>query len=853
MAVYSWDFVEPQPPPGKKPTPPRAGKGPYGNGWQTGARKDPPEIIDLGSVVAWAQNTGILCDGLRAVDLDIDDAALIEQAVQLAFTMLGETIVRSRENSPRCLLVYRAAEGEPAKLTLAGDGCKIEVLGKGQQFVAYGQHPSGAELQWLSGGPADHDLAQITAVTEAQINAFLNACVPLIGARPLAPPKAAPKANGHDHDGPPTAEIMDITAALALVPNDGPPDWEAWNNVGLAIYAATEGAEAGWALWRDWSAKNPADDPDATLARWEHYATSPPDRTGAGKLFAMAGAASPGWRRPSTLKAKTNGAAQPEVKAPPGAPPGAPMPEAPIVVDDGGPPEVPPVGDPDGPGNDPPLPVITCRAGELPRMIREAQAALLDSGAPIYQRSMLVQPTEQQYTAADGSVTHSAALVPLTAPALLKLMAKSAIYQKWDGRVAGGGGFVTCDPPDKLVNIVLHNRGDWPFPVVRGVLTCPTIRPDGSLLITPGYDPISRYYLMFPKGLEVPAIPDVPTGNDAVDALFRLKALLTSYPFVSKASHSVALAMLMTQVLRCAMPVSPLMAVSAKAPGTGKSHLVDLCSTIAIGRPCPAMGTGKKDEEVEKGINTMLIAGVPGFSIDNVSRDLDTPILNMATERPLITIRLFGVLEAVEIENAVTIYMTGNNLAIIDEQGRRTIRCELDAGQENPERRHFREDPLKTARDNRGRYIADVLTIARFYVAGDRGVDVFPIGSYGAWSRFVREPLVYLNEADPCATMAETAKDDPATARLVTVLNGWYDEFQSIPKTLADVVRDAAIDGFYPVLKEQFPARGGSEVDTSRMGYWLRRYVGRVVGGKRFLKEDGGTHHSVRWYVEKLA
>ena len=552
------------------------------------------------------------------------------------------------------------------------------------------------------------------------------------------------------------------------------------------------------------------------------------------------------------FKARTNGH---DIGPVPGVPPvGDPIPP-PVEgeVEPPEPPNVPPVGDAGGPGDDPPLPTIICRAGELPRMIREAQAALLASGAALYQRSMLVQPTQQEYTAADGSVTHSAALVPVTGPALLKLMAQSATYEKWDGRVNhGDGGYVECDPPDKLVNIILHNRGDWPFPVVRGVLTCPTMRPDGSLLTTPGYDPTSRYYLMFPQGLTLPPVPDKPTRDQAAAALLRLNTLLDSFPFVSDASRSVALAMMMTQVLRCAMPVSPLLAVSAKAPGTGKSHLVDLASTIAIGRPCPAMGTGKKDEETEKGINTMLIAGVPGFSIDNVSRDLDTPTLNMATERPLITIRLFGVLEAVEIENSVVIYMTGNNLAIIDEQGRRTMRCELDAGVERPERRKFDGDPILTVRADRGRYIADILTIARWYVGWNLKADVFPLGSYAAWSRFVREPLVMLGEVDPCETMETTANDDPATIRLVALLTGWYAEFGETPKTLADVVKDADIAGFYPVLKEQFPSRGGAEVDTSRMGYWLRKYVGRVSHGLRFLKDEGGTHGTMRWYVSKI-
>jgi putative DNA primase/helicase len=549
-------------------------------------------------------------------------------------------------------------------------------------------------------------------------------------------------------------------------------------------------------------------------------------------------------------RGKSNGAYAPDV--PPVGdpiPPPVGLPEPPEPPD---PPDVPPVGDADGPGDAPPLPTIECRAGELPRMIREVQEALVGSGVAIYQRGMLVQPIEQQYTAADGSMTHSAALVPLSAPALIKLFTEAARFEKWDMRVNGGaGGWRAIDPPDRLVQIVLHNRSGWPFPVVRGVLTCPTLRPDGSILRDPGYDPISRYYLMFPDGLTVPDIASAPTKADAAAALGRLKDLISSYPFNSKASRSVGLAMLMTQVLRCAMPVSPMLAVSARAPGTGKSHLVDLCSMVAIGRLCPIMGTGKNDEEAEKRINTMLLAGVPGFSIDNVHRDLDLDTLNQATERPMISIRVFGALEKVEVENSVVVYMTGNNLAVVDEQGRRTLRCELDAGVERPERRHFDGDPIYTARDKRGEYIADVLTIARAYHTGGDKPDLFPLGSYGAWSHFVREPLVWLGEADPAETMEETEHDDPATIRLRAIISGWYFSFTLQPKTLADAVRDAQPE-FRDTMKEHFPARGGIEVDTTKMGNWLRKFGGRIIDGMRFVKEDGHTGGTIRWKISLI-
>ena len=160
---------------------------------------------------------------------------------------------------------------------------------------------------------------------------------------------------------------------------------------------------------------------------------------------------------------------------------------------------------------------------------------------------------------------------------------------------------VVCDPPAKLVDILLASRGDWRFPVVRGVLTSPTLRPDGSLLTTPGYDPLSRYYLMFPSNLVLPPIPDRPTRDEALASLARLNPLLDGYPFADHVSRAVALSLLMTQVLRCAMTVSPMHAVSATAPSSGKSHLVDLASHIAIGRLCPIMAQARATTRLKRG------------------------------------------------------------------------------------------------------------------------------------------------------------------------------------------------------------------------------------------------------------
>ncbi len=205
----------------------------------------------------------------------------------------GTTI---RRGSPRALLVYRAAEGCPGKRTLTGSthtkecGCKIEVLGKGQQFVAFGRHASGADLEWYPAAPGDMPFDALTSVTEAQITSFLEACAPIIDAPP------PPKANGLDPEpifsGEPQANSLRIAAALAAIPNHGPADWEAWNRVGMAVWRATGGSSAGWEAFNAWSRRNQAYDADATRKRWDHYTTSPPTSIGAGTIFHMASEAS---------------------------------------------------------------------------------------------------------------------------------------------------------------------------------------------------------------------------------------------------------------------------------------------------------------------------------------------------------------------------------------------------------------------------------------------------------------------------------------------------------------------------------------------------------------------------------
>ena len=136
--------------------------------------------------------------------------------------MLGPAPVRWRADSARRLILYRAAESIPGKLTLKGPYGKIEVLGGGQQFVAYGMHRDGSPYLWRPLDPAPYPRETLPAVTEAQICAFLAAVAPLMGAFARKPaavwtPAAATPIHGHEKDRqtPSERERTYATAALA--------------------------------------------------------------------------------------------------------------------------------------------------------------------------------------------------------------------------------------------------------------------------------------------------------------------------------------------------------------------------------------------------------------------------------------------------------------------------------------------------------------------------------------------------------------------------------------------------------------------------------------------------------------
>jgi hypothetical protein len=93
-------------------------------------------------------------------------------------------------------------------------------------------------------------------------------------------------------------DIVDIDAALEVIPN-AERSWDSWNRVGMAVWRATEGSDAGMEAFDYWSQLSRKYDPAAAAERWRAYAGSPPDSIGFGSLVYEARQADPAWSPPS--------------------------------------------------------------------------------------------------------------------------------------------------------------------------------------------------------------------------------------------------------------------------------------------------------------------------------------------------------------------------------------------------------------------------------------------------------------------------------------------------------------------------------------------------------------------------
>ena len=496
------------------------------------------------------------------------------------------------------------------------------------------------------------------------------------------------------------------------------------------------------------------------------------------------------------------------------------------------------------------------------------QKMLLDARVPFYQRGgELVRPIIRTVKAAHGRQTKSAQLKSISAIFMRDTMCRHAQWERCQPKTME---WLKTMAPMTVATTLLERDGIWGFQEIVGVIATPTIRPDGSLLLKQGYDLATRLLLIEPP--KMPLIPDHPTRDDALKALALLEDLISESPFDDEPSRAVALSGFITPVVRGAFSVAPMHVSSAPAAGSGKSFLWDMVAAISTGQQrIPVIAAGNS-EETEKRLVGVMLTAQPLISIDNVNGELKGDFLCQAIEQHVLDIRPLGRSEIVRIETSgVTIFATGNNITIVGDLCRRTITSRLDAKLENPQLRQFKNNPIQTILDDRGKYIAACLTICRAYIiAGQPGL-LPRLASFEGWSDTVRSALIWLGKADAIETMAGTRAEDPQRVALSDLLHAWADNHgigNGSEVTLAVIIeKSLKIEktGGFATGNLQFPALNaavraaaasiggtsfGSKLDPLTFGLWCRANKGRIVDGLSLANRPSNRGGAATWWVE---
>lgn len=502
-------------------------------------------------------------------------------------------------------------------------------------------------------------------------------------------------------------------------------------------------------------------------------------------------------------------------------------------------------------------PVIRVTTHEM-EVVDEAIVALARD-PELYQRgSVLVRvvpapPAASKYINMPGGPR----IVELKRPTLQERLAH---FARWLEETPGAEESHVRDvhPPRWCVDALLIREN---YPGIRplaAVVDHPVLRPDGSVLTAPGYDPDTGLYLS-PESAAV-QIPDEPSQADAIAAAAELSEVVCDFPFHKDTHKAAWVASLLTPLARFAFSgPAPLFLIDANCPGAGKGLLCNLVSRIVSGTNFAVASYSHDPEEMKKCITATAIAGERLVLFDNLNGAFGNASLDKALTATSWQGRVLGESRNVTLPLWATWYATGNNISLAGDMGRRVVHIRLHSKVENPdERDDFRygndAELLTWVHDNRPRLLRAALTIlAAYFRAGRPPIGVPRFGSFEGWSGTVRAAVVWAGMADPAGNRAELRKHaDPEVAAVTFVLQNWgqvdprghgltasqFVEALSGNSSLTDLSELRAVVG--ELVKELTP---------KAISYKFRKYAERPLAGLRLAVSDKTRTGLVRWTV----
>ena len=515
--------------------------------------------------------------------------------------------------------------------------------------------------------------------------------------------------------------------------------------------------------------------------------------------------------------------------------------------------------------------LITANTHEVTEAMKRAI-----SGAPgLYHRGCKLVQVVASEGVTDGETVVVAQGTPQTRElplsTLIDVVSARTMCMSFDARTSR---YVHKAPPKDRVRAVLE-AGEWAgVPELVGVIETPSMRPDGSLIQTPGYDARTRFLYRPSEPFDL--VPEKPSQEQARKAREALEEVYIDFPYVNAAHRSAAIAMAVTLVARPAIDGAvPCWLFDASVRRSGKTKQVDAACTLATGRSAgrSIFPHAKNVDELAKVMAGHALAGTPLILFDNVppSQLFAGPVLDAwITAEGRTNFRVLGKTGDHDVEWRSVIAATGNGIECGDDLAPRCLAPRLESPLENPElRADFKHDPLLPwVKANRARLVVAILTILRGYVvAGRPDMKIPRWGSFEAWTGLIASALGWAGADDPTgARKASGAADDPQLAAERVLVQRWKGECLEDGKdsmTAAQFIahvyapRKAGVESPQDItpLREALEflthTKPGHAPEAKALARVLRALKHRNVQGQR-LAVAGETGGVVRWKTERV-
>lgn len=488
--------------------------------------------------------------------------------------------------------------------------------------------------------------------------------------------------------------------------------------------------------------------------------------------------------------------------------------------------------------------VIGINNAELPRMV-DATASILKKSGEIYEHA-----GGMVYVNDDGH------MIPAKPQWLAVQIQRLCRFEGWNEKKQE---MVATACPGNVVNGVLADAAILRMDKLTAVRNAPTMDRDGRLITTPGYDQHTSLLLINDRNEQWPVPPIAPTKAQLQAASSELWLPFAKFPYATEADKSVALAAVLTAVVRSCIRTSPGFGFSATAPGTGKTLIAQCIGALYDGEAPAVAALCSNEDEWAKTLFSAALGGAGAKLFDNAEYPIESSSLCALTTAPAFKGRVLGESREAESEHRMLILVTGNGLQFVGDLNRRIFTCRLDAHMEAAKvaAREFELEPLAYCIKNRIKLITAGLTLIQGYARAGFPRVCDGLASMDDWNKLIRSTMVWLIQegilegfVDPKVALMRDAANDPVATTLSALLDSAKAAFGiGSSFTVAELIKRSKWPtvGVFDLLYEIAGDR--DSIDAKKLGRWLLKYEGRIMDGLRIKRGKPDRQKKATWEI----